>query len=100
MSKKLNSILEGLAIGTGAGVLGLLALIFLLLLNPVLAIAVGWVVGTGLKWIAGSYIASGLSIIFHTTITADMLPLVFVTLTLLSTYIKPMLPVNRNSDKK
>jgi hypothetical protein len=94
------NILEGLAIGTGAGVLGLLTLIFLLLLNPIMAIAVGWVVGTGLKWIAGSYIASGLSVIFHTTITADMLPMFFVALTLLSSYIQPMITVNRNSDKK
>lgn len=89
-----------MVIGTGAGVLGLIAFIFLLLLNPILAIAVGWVVGTGLEWIAGSYIASGLSVIFHTSITADMLPMFFVALTLLSSYIKPIITVNRNSDKK
>lgn len=61
-----------------------------LLLKPLFAILTGWVVGYGVAWVAGSFVAEALSIILQTSITASMLPSVFTGITLLASYIRPV----------
>lgn len=92
MKKVIGAILAGLGIGLGAAGVGVgaaLLLVIGILLKPLLALLVGWVVGFGLKLIAGTFVAGALSTIFHTTIAASALPQIFAGITLLSSYIKP-----------
>lgn len=92
MKKVIGALLTGLgigAVGAGVGVGAILLLVIGILLKPLLALLVGWVVGFGLKLIAGTFVAGALSTIFHTTIAASALPQIFAGITLLSSYIKP-----------
>jgi uncharacterized membrane protein len=92
MKNVIGAILTGLgigAIGAGVGIGAIALLIITILLKPLFAILIGWVVGFGLKLIAGSFVAGALSTIFHTAITASALPQIFAGITLLSSYIKP-----------
>ncbi|MFF2912366.1 hypothetical protein [Paenibacillus sp. NPDC057934] len=83
--------------GFGAGML--LLLLIGILFKPLAAIGVGWIVGVGLKLIAGPYVAGALSKLLHTSITASMLPQVFVGVMLLSVYIFPSIKIYRKMEK-
>ncbi|ALA07242.1 hypothetical protein SECTIM467_118 [Brevibacillus phage SecTim467] len=98
MKKIMDAILVGLgvtAISAGIGAAGLSLVALLLILKPLLAILIGWVIGHGVAFVAGSFVAGALSTIFHTTITVSMLPSVFAGLSLISSFIRP---VTENND--
>ncbi|MCK6076905.1 hypothetical protein [Paenibacillus silvae] len=91
MKKVVGALLAGLGIGAvGAfGVAGAAAIIIItLLLKPLFALLIGWVIGFGLRLIAGSFVASTLSTIFNTAITASALPQLFAGIVLLTSFIK------------
>ncbi|PZT52649.1 hypothetical protein [Paenibacillus silvae] len=103
MKKVVGALLAGLGIGAvGAfGVAGAAAIIIItLLLKPLFALLIGWVIGFGLKLIAGSFVASTLSTIFNTAITASALPQIFAGIVLLTSFIKPSRSVAAESANK
>ncbi|MGC5773008.1 hypothetical protein [Paenibacillus pabuli] len=92
MKKVVGALLAGLGIGAAGaiGVAGAVAIIIIsILLKPMFALLVGWVIGFGLKLIAGSFVAGTLSAIFHTAIPPSALPQIFAGIALLASFIKP-----------
>ncbi|MFF2889496.1 hypothetical protein [Paenibacillus sp. NPDC057967] len=102
MKNVIRTVLAGSGIGVvgaglGAGALAVLAIGFIL--KPLLAILIGWVVGHVVAWVAGGFVAGALSTIFHTSITASMLPSVFAGITLLASYFRHVVRTNDNGVK-
>jgi hypothetical protein len=102
----MKKVIGGLFIGLGLGVLGacagigaILLAVAALLLKSLVAIVIGWAVGYGLQVVSGVYIASALSTILHTIVTASELPQLFAGITLLLHYIRPIFRENNSSFK-
>ncbi|MGQ8871880.1 hypothetical protein [Paenibacillus sp. TSA_86.1] len=103
MKKVVGALLTGLGIGAvgAVGFAGAAAIIIItILLRPLFALLVGWVIGFGLKVIAGSFVACTLSTIFHTVIAASALPQIFAGIALLASFIKPSRNVTVESANK
>lgn len=94
MKNVIGTVLAGLGIGvigTGIGAGAVLLAVLLLLVKPLVAVGIGVLIGKGLAFVgAGSYIAGALGMVLHTTVSVAALPQFFAGLTLLSSYIRPV----------